>query len=133
MSMKYKIMQCHSFEPPDPICFLCMIKMFKYSYYPPPNPRGKPLISFHLFNLQFCRYAVGDRLSPDHQRTILQRLLPYHPECEKKIGPGVDYITVCYPSPLSSFTDLPALSSHVASFSFTFRILFLVYFLSQCH
>ncbi|KAG9129536.1 hypothetical protein Leryth_025085 [Lithospermum erythrorhizon] len=33
---------------------------------------------------------------PEHQRTILERLLPYHPECEKKIGSGVDYITIGY-------------------------------------
>lgn len=41
-----------------------------------------------------CRYESGERLSPEHERTILERLLPYHPECEKKIGSGVDYITV---------------------------------------
>ncbi|XP_059279331.1 protein DCL, chloroplastic [Lycium ferocissimum] len=55
-----------------------------------------PLVGFVRMILHSGKYAVGDRLSPEHQRTILQRLLPYHPECEKKIGPGVDYITVGY-------------------------------------
>ncbi|XP_060199434.1 protein DCL, chloroplastic [Lycium barbarum] len=55
-----------------------------------------PLVGFVRMILHSGKYAVGDRLSPEHQRTILQRLLPYHPESEKKIGPGVDYITVGY-------------------------------------
>ncbi|KAG5613081.1 hypothetical protein H5410_024362 [Solanum commersonii] len=55
----------------------------------------KPVISTEVGD-DVRKYAIGDRLSPDHQRTILQRLLPYHPECDKKIGPGVDYITVGY-------------------------------------
>uniref|UniRef100_A0A3Q7GAC4 Protein DCL, chloroplastic n=1 Tax=Solanum lycopersicum TaxID=4081 RepID=A0A3Q7GAC4_SOLLC len=75
-----------------------------------------PLVGFVRMILHSGKYAIGDRLSPDHQRTILQRLLPYHPECDKKIGPGVDYITVCHPPP-ASFTDLLALLSHIASFS----------------
>lgn len=41
-----------------------------------------------------CRYSSGDRLKPEHERTIRERLLPHHPEYEKKIGCGVDYITV---------------------------------------
>lgn len=40
------------------------------------------------------RYESGDRLSPEHEKTILERLLPFHPEFEKKIGCGVNYITV---------------------------------------
>ena len=40
------------------------------------------------------RYQSGDRLSTEHERTILERLLPHHPEYEKKIGCGIDYITV---------------------------------------
>lgn len=43
----------------------------------------------------FCRYVSGDRLSAEHEKTITERLLPYHPEFEKKIGCGIDYITVC--------------------------------------
>lgn len=42
----------------------------------------------------YCRYESGDRLSPEHERTILERVLPYHPAYENKIGSGVDYITV---------------------------------------
>jgi hypothetical protein len=44
----------------------------------------------------FCcgRYESGDRLSPDHERTIVDRLLAYHPDCDSKIGCGIDYITV---------------------------------------
>ncbi|XP_016568770.1 protein DCL, chloroplastic isoform X2 [Capsicum annuum] len=53
-----------------------------------------PLVGFVRMILHSGKYAVGDRLSPEHQRTILQRLLPYHPEYDKKIGPGVDHITV---------------------------------------
>lgn len=118
-------MHRHSFEPPNPICLLCILdKKCLYISKIEPQPLKNIdiififfiFISFPLFNLQFCRYAIGDRLSPDHQRTILQRLLPYHPECDKKIGPGVDYITVCHPPP-ASFTDLLALLSHIASFS----------------
>ncbi|XP_057971200.1 protein DCL homolog, chloroplastic-like isoform X2 [Malania oleifera] len=36
----------------------------------------------------------GERLASDHEQTILERLLPYHPGYERKIGCGVDYITV---------------------------------------
>ncbi|RLM80232.1 hypothetical protein C2845_PM12G28050 [Panicum miliaceum] len=39
-------------------------------------------------------YESGDRLSPEHEKAILERLLPYHPQYEKKIGCGIDYITV---------------------------------------
>ncbi|KAF0931309.1 hypothetical protein E2562_002648 [Oryza meyeriana var. granulata] len=42
-------------------------------------------------------YENGDRLSPEHERAILERLLPYHPQYEKKIGSGIDYITVQTP------------------------------------
>ncbi|KZV45172.1 hypothetical protein F511_11772 [Dorcoceras hygrometricum] len=42
------------------------------------------------------KYESGDRLSPEHEKTILERLLAYHPEYEKKIGCGVDYITIGY-------------------------------------
>ncbi|KAG6434775.1 hypothetical protein SASPL_106417 [Salvia splendens] len=43
-----------------------------------------------------CSYECGDRLSPEHERTILERVLPYHPAYEDKIGSGVDYITIGY-------------------------------------
>ncbi|CAK9135318.1 unnamed protein product [Ilex paraguariensis] len=55
-----------------------------------------PLVGFVRMVLHSGEYESGERLSPEHERTILERLLPYHPECEKKIGCGVDYITVGY-------------------------------------
>ncbi|KAJ9186745.1 hypothetical protein P3X46_002285 [Hevea brasiliensis] len=53
-----------------------------------------PLVGFVRMILHSGKYENGDRLSPEHERTIVDRLLPYHPECEKKIGCGIDYITV---------------------------------------
>lgn len=55
-----------------------------------------PLVNFVRMLLHSGKYESGDRLSPEHERTILERVLPYHPECEKKIGSGVDYITIGY-------------------------------------
>ncbi|XP_071711001.1 protein DCL, chloroplastic-like [Rutidosis leptorrhynchoides] len=55
-----------------------------------------PLVGFVRMILHSGKYASGERLSPEHERTILERLLPHHPESEKKIGCGVDYITVGY-------------------------------------
>lgn len=55
-----------------------------------------PLVGFVRMILHSGEYESGDRLSPEHERTILERLLPYHPDCEKKIGSGVDYITIGY-------------------------------------
>ncbi|XAR61893.1 hypothetical protein NMG60_11016438 [Bertholletia excelsa] len=55
-----------------------------------------PLVGFVRMILHSGKYKSGDRLSPEHEKTILERLLPYHPECEKKIGCGVDYITIGY-------------------------------------
>ncbi|XP_020547940.1 protein DCL, chloroplastic isoform X2 [Sesamum indicum] len=52
-----------------------------------------PLVGFVRMILHSGKYESGDRLSPEHERMILERLLPYHPESEKKIGCGVDYIT----------------------------------------
>ncbi|CBI19514.3 unnamed protein product, partial [Vitis vinifera] len=40
------------------------------------------------------KYENGDRLSLEHEKFVLEKLLAYHPECEKKIGCGIDYITV---------------------------------------
>ncbi|CAN1323780.1 Protein DCL, chloroplastic [Linum perenne] len=51
-----------------------------------------PLVGFVRMILHSRKYEIGDRLSPDHQRIIVDRLLPYHPEFEKKIGCGLDYI-----------------------------------------
>ncbi|XP_012451907.1 protein DCL homolog, chloroplastic isoform X2 [Gossypium raimondii] len=52
-----------------------------------------PLVGFVRMIIHSGKYGAGDRLSPEHERTILERLLPYHPEFEKKIGCGIDYIT----------------------------------------
>nr|DAD41287.1 TPA_asm: hypothetical protein HUJ06_015610 [Nelumbo nucifera] len=53
------------------------------------------IVSLAFLNL-FSKYRSGDRLSPEHEKTILDRLLPHHPDYEKKIGCGIDYITVGY-------------------------------------
>ncbi|KAG9450998.1 hypothetical protein H6P81_010963 [Aristolochia fimbriata] len=55
-----------------------------------------PLVGFVRMILHSGRYESGDRLSPEHEKTILERLLPYHPEAEKKIGCGIDHIIVGY-------------------------------------
>ncbi|KNA07263.1 hypothetical protein SOVF_173490 [Spinacia oleracea] len=55
-----------------------------------------PLVGFVRMILHSGTYQSGDRLSAEHERTILERLLPHHPEYEKKIGCGVDYITIGY-------------------------------------
>ncbi|XVE55892.1 hypothetical protein DITRI_Ditri03aG0193700 [Diplodiscus trichospermus] len=55
-----------------------------------------PLVGFVRMILHSGKYGSGDRLSPEHERTIIERLLPYHPESEKKIGCGIDHITVGY-------------------------------------
>ncbi|KAL5982474.1 hypothetical protein ACLOJK_016546 [Asimina triloba] len=39
-------------------------------------------------------YENGDRLSPEDEKTILERLLPYHPDLEEKVGCGIDFITM---------------------------------------
>ncbi|XP_064956297.1 protein DCL, chloroplastic-like isoform X1 [Musa acuminata AAA Group] len=53
-----------------------------------------PLVGFVRMILHSGKYESGDRLSPEHEKAILERLLPYHPEFEKKIGCGIDYITI---------------------------------------
>ncbi|KAK4490372.1 hypothetical protein RD792_001048 [Penstemon davidsonii] len=55
-----------------------------------------PLVGFVKLILHSGKYESGNRLSAEDERIILERLLPYHPECEKKIGCGVDYITIGY-------------------------------------
>ncbi|KAL5558843.1 hypothetical protein UlMin_035054 [Ulmus minor] len=55
-----------------------------------------PLVGFVRMILHSDKYTSGSRLSPEHERTILERLLPFHPEFEKKIGCGIDFITVGY-------------------------------------
>ncbi|CAN0872987.1 Protein DCL, chloroplastic [Linum grandiflorum] len=55
-----------------------------------------PLVGFVRMILHSGKYEVGDRLSEDHQRIIADRVLPYHPEYEEKIGCGLDYIKLEY-------------------------------------
>ncbi|XP_068643631.1 protein DCL homolog, chloroplastic-like [Aristolochia californica] len=55
-----------------------------------------PLVGFVRMILHSGRYESGDRLSPEHEKTILERLLPFHPDAQKKIGCGIDYITIGY-------------------------------------
>lgn len=57
-----------------------------------------PLVGFVRMILHSGKYTSGDRLTPEHEKAILERLLPYHPQYEKKIGCGIDYITVRGPS-----------------------------------
>ncbi|WVZ73509.1 hypothetical protein U9M48_021808 [Paspalum notatum var. saurae] len=53
-----------------------------------------PLVGFVRMVLHSGKYESGDHLSPEHEKAILDRLLPYHPQYEKKVGCGIDYITV---------------------------------------
>ncbi|XP_062024835.1 protein DCL, chloroplastic [Rosa rugosa] len=55
-----------------------------------------PLVGFVRMILHSGKYESGDRLSPEHEKTVLERLLPFHPEAAKKIGSGIDYVTVGY-------------------------------------
>ncbi|KAL9691859.1 hypothetical protein QQ045_012286 [Rhodiola kirilowii] len=55
-----------------------------------------PLVGFVRMILHSNKYESGERLSTENEKTILERLLPYHPEYEKKIGCGIDYLTVNY-------------------------------------
>lgn len=53
-----------------------------------------PLVGFVRMILHSGKYESGERLSSEHENIILQRLLAHHPESEKKIGCGIDYIMV---------------------------------------
>ncbi|XP_020704223.1 protein DCL, chloroplastic isoform X2 [Dendrobium catenatum] len=53
-----------------------------------------PLVGFVRMILHSGKYEIDDRLSSDHEKTIVEKLLLYHPESEKKIGCGVEYIKV---------------------------------------
>ncbi|CAH9077980.1 unnamed protein product [Cuscuta epithymum] len=55
-----------------------------------------PLVAVARMILHSGRYEVGDRLSFEHEKILLESFLPYHPEYEKKIGCGVNYITIGY-------------------------------------
>ncbi|KAI3688980.1 hypothetical protein L2E82_46926 [Cichorium intybus] len=53
-----------------------------------------PLVGFVRMILHSGKYEIGERLSSEHENIILHRLLAHHPESEKKIGCGIDYIMV---------------------------------------
>lgn len=55
-----------------------------------------PLVGFVRMILHSGKYKTGDRLSPDHDKIIAERLLPFHPKYEEKIGRGIDHIVVGY-------------------------------------
>ncbi|XP_058783159.1 protein DCL, chloroplastic-like [Vicia villosa] len=57
-----------------------------------------PLVEFVKMILHSGLYEYGDRLNPEHEKIILEKLIPFHPDSDKKIGCGVDYITIgCHP------------------------------------
>ncbi|PON39794.1 Protein DCL [Parasponia andersonii] len=53
-----------------------------------------PLVGFVRTIIHSGKYKIGDRLSPEHEKVILERLLPYHPAYETKIGCGVESLMV---------------------------------------
>ncbi|CAL5204677.1 unnamed protein product [Lathyrus oleraceus] len=55
-----------------------------------------PLVRFVRMILHSGIYENGDRINSEHEKTIVEKLLPFHPESHKKIGCGIDYITIGY-------------------------------------
>ncbi|KAL5583506.1 hypothetical protein UlMin_015948 [Ulmus minor] len=55
-----------------------------------------PLVGFVRMVLHSGKYKNGEKLTPQHDKIILERLLPYHPEYETKIGYGVQSVMVGY-------------------------------------
>ncbi|KAL5752962.1 hypothetical protein ACOSQ2_023469 [Xanthoceras sorbifolium] len=55
-----------------------------------------PLVGLVRMILHSRKYKNGERLSPDHEKIIAERLLPFHPKYEKKIGCGIDHVVVGY-------------------------------------
>ncbi|KVH99429.1 protein DCL homolog, chloroplastic-like [Cynara cardunculus var. scolymus] len=53
-----------------------------------------PLVGFVRMILHSGKYENGERLSSEHENIIIPRLLAHHPEIEKKIGCGINYIMV---------------------------------------
>ena len=41
-----------------------------------------------------CRYMDGERLSEEDEKTVLEKLLAYHPRSEDKVGCGLNFIMV---------------------------------------
>ena len=48
--------------------------------------------------LTFCvgRYMDGERLTAEHEKVVVERLLAYHPHSEDKIGCVLDSIMVTF-------------------------------------
>ncbi|XP_031254436.1 protein DCL homolog, chloroplastic-like [Pistacia vera] len=55
-----------------------------------------PLVGLVRMILHSGRYKIDDRLSPEHEKVIVERLLPYHPNYFEKTGCGIDHIMVSY-------------------------------------
>ncbi|CAI8599243.1 unnamed protein product [Vicia faba] len=55
-----------------------------------------PLVGFVRMILHSGMYENGDRINSEHEKTIVEKLLQYHPNSDKKIGCGIDYITIGY-------------------------------------
>ncbi|KAL5549806.1 hypothetical protein UlMin_005037 [Ulmus minor] len=75
-----------------------------------------PLVGFVRMVLHSGKYKNGEKLTPHHQKIILERLLPYHPEYEKKIGCGVESIMfMCDLEEARSCATLKSKMSHVGN------------------
>ncbi|XP_057861419.2 DNA-directed RNA polymerase V subunit 1 isoform X1 [Cryptomeria japonica] len=53
-----------------------------------------PLMHLMRMILHYGRYNSGDRLWPEDEREVLEKVLIHHPEAEAKMGCGVDFIVV---------------------------------------
>lgn len=42
----------------------------------------------------YARYVDGERLTPEDEKAVVEKLLAYHPRAEDKIGCGLDAIMV---------------------------------------
>ncbi|XP_062102028.1 protein DCL homolog, chloroplastic-like [Humulus lupulus] len=51
-----------------------------------------PLVGFVRTIIHSGEYKIGDKLSDEHENVILEKLLPFHPDYETKIGCGVQSI-----------------------------------------
>ncbi|KAJ4828971.1 hypothetical protein Tsubulata_036928 [Turnera subulata] len=53
-----------------------------------------PVVSLTRDILHTDRYRDGERLTAEDERIVVEELLAHHPNCEDKIGCGLDYIMV---------------------------------------
>ena len=42
----------------------------------------------------YARYKDGERLKPEDEKAVVEKLLVYHPHAEDKVGCGLDSIMV---------------------------------------